>query len=527
MKLWGLSAVALAACSSRAAAPPPPAEPPEQAAQPARPPRVAVLFERMVGGWERATPLFGPDGGITVGARQWSRDGAYLGRHAWAVAGQRHVIAMIGDAAHPMVLAADWNDGDGGSKLVVAAPHATAPAHATTVAHEFLRDNLTLAPNRAALAVPEGEELVVRAATSGAVLARAALGETEDAPRACWLDDTRVAWIADDGGAPVLRTLAIRTHAVDSTRLAAVATIAACDPGGGAAVVKLEAGGFGVLDLSRGAIVAQVAADAESEVAIGDHGARLAVASASTFTLYDRDGATLTSSYARPWHDRRPPVMAFSPDGQRLALVGPTLVVLGPEAEVRPRTPAPSFAFTLPRGFTEPQLGSEELEAWSYAQLPAPSGFVVSPAMFVRAVSTDAITDVIGVALEHDELAGVPGLAASDAELEAFGHRAMAQLFDNWAQAASEEGERDDTYTLKVGHTKGLPWVETRELWRDGCEPYDGYTRIVIDTDGVYVVRALTVPGGPIDDWLTRFFAIPFGVRTQTALRHGPRMGPC
>jgi hypothetical protein len=43
----------------------------------------------------------------------------------------------------------------------------------------------------------------------------------------------------------------------------------------------------------------------------------------------------------------------------------------------------------------------------------------------------------------------------------------------------------------------------------------------------VFVIRALTVPAGSIDGWLARFFELPFGVRTQTARRAGPRMGPC
>ena len=72
-----------------------------------------------------------------------------------------------------------------------------------------------------------------------------------------------------------------------------------------------------------------------------------------------------------------------------------------------------------------------------------------------------------------------------------------------------------------------MPWVETREVWRDGCEPYDGYTRLVIDPEGVFVIRALTVPAGPIDGWLAKFFDLPFGARTRTARRAGPETGPC
>lgn len=55
----------------------------------------------------------------------------------------------------------------------------------------------------------------------------------------------------------------------------------------------------------------------------------------------------------------------------------------------------------------------------------------------------------------------------------------------------------------------------------------DGYTRVVVDREAVFVTRALTAPGGSIDGWLARFFDLPFGVRTKTVRSRGPKMGPC
>jgi hypothetical protein len=102
----------------------------------------------------------------------------------------------------------------------------------------------------------------------------------------------------------------------------------------------------------------------------------------------------------------------------------------------------------------------------------------------------------------------------------------MPQLFEQWSDA-SFEPDRDAEYTLSVGRTKGMLWFETREIMRDGCEPYDGYTRVVIDRDAVFVIRALVPPAGSIKGWLAKFFDLPFGIRVQTARRRGPHSGPC
>ena len=105
----------------------------------------------------------------------------------------------------------------------------------------------------------------------------------------------------------------------------------------------------------------------------------------------------------------------------------------------------------------------------------------------------------------------------------------MPRLFEHWNgyDPSEKTTEREPAYSLKVGRTDGKPWFETRELQRDGCEPYDGYTKVVVDGHELFVVRALTYPGGPIQGWLDKFFDVPFGVKVQIARRQGPTMGPC
>jgi hypothetical protein len=542
MKLWGLLLLALApACSSSKA--PAPREEPPTATEPAPRPEVGVLFERVYDGSGRAMPVFGPDGGITVGGRQWDRNGHYVGRNAWAIGGQAYPLAIIGEPLHPLVLVAGWggmadmperpagSTGDG-MWLLAAAPGADKPAHATWTAHAFLDDGVTLSPNGAAVAVIEGAEIVVRAVPTGTVITRAAFGKNDGAPRACWIDDARIAWLTADGDARRLHALGIRDHATQAFKLATRVSFAACDPAGAVAGVTLEHGAVGVLDLVTGEVLATVVPDADDvEVAVGERGAKLAVGAAEALVVYERDGAQLKPVFTAPRHDDLAPKLAFSPDGQRLAASGSTLLVLGPKTEARVRPPAPELRFELPEGFTAVPADAMSELAWRYAQLPAPTGAASLPAMLVHAQTEqdDApyFTHVVALALDREELAPLPAPDAPDAELATFGKRAMAQLFGHWNTAELDERDRDATYTLRVGRTDSKPWFEARELWRDGCEPYDGYTRVVIDRDVVFVIRALTVPHGPIQGWLATFFDLPFGARVQTALRRGPSMGPC
>lgn len=148
-------------------------------------------------------------------------------------------------------------------------------------------------------------------------------------------------------------------------------------------------------------------------------------------------------------------------------------------------------------------------------------------ALLVNAVAQGELyADVTAIAISRDELVNRPGPDATDAQITEFAMATMLQLFEQWEHAKIGT-KRDDVFTLRVGRTKGMPWFETREVWRDGCEPYDGYTRVVVGRDAVFVIRALTPPNATTEGWLATFFDLPFGMRVQTARRPGPRSGPC
>lgn len=513
---------------------------------PAPAPSLAVVFERLLGG-SSGRPLFGPGGSITVGESQWRRDGTF-GSQARAIDGQIRPIAVIGSADHPTVIALGWGGMDDMpavtsvqgefSWLLTADAKAVKPATATAISHDFLDEGLEVSPNREALAAIEGDSVVVRSLPAGVQLARASIGEPIDREGktiACWVDDARVAWTATDAGAAVLRTLTVRDGSISSVKITTATSELSCDPSGGAAAVAAPAGAITLLDLTTGAILVSTAVEnnAEVSVAVGGHGRRLAIATDRTLTVYQRDGNRLTSLFSRTTSagslvpEHRSVELAFSPDGARLAVVASTLVVLGPADEARGGPPVPQITFALPPGFVAIAPNAPEQDAWRYAQLPAPSGFARLPALLVNAISRDApIADVTALAIDRAELASVPGPDATDAQITAFAKLAMPRLFGAWRNA--EIGtERDAPFTLRVGRTDGMPWFETRELWRDGCEWYDGYTRVVVDREVVFVVRALAAPTSSTAGWLARFLDLPFGVRTKTARRPGPDSGPC
>ena len=141
--------------------------------------------------------------------------------------------------------------------------------------------------------------------------------------------------------------------------------------------------------------------------------------------------------------------------------------------------------------------------------------------------SDDDPADVVTVAMELDAVsARPPAPDATDAAIKTYALKVMPELFDQWGNA--EVGsDRDAEFTLRVGHRDGKPLFETREAWRDGCEPYDGYTQVVIDRDLLFVTRALVVPAASTNPWLQQFFDVPFQRRTQLARRRGPETGPC
>ena len=536
--------VAAAACSSSRERPAPGPEPEPVIRVPSA---MAVLFERTLPGGEDRAPLFGPDGSITVGPRQWTRDGHFAGRHAWSTGGQIRPIGVIGTVDRPLVLAIGWSGLDDdvvGPQKLGETDHAWLLAgdrlaqtatHAAATTHEFLDDGFSLSPSRAALAASEGADIVVRALPSGAVIARAPHGaaKTDDAPVACWVDDARVAWTGRDANGALLNTLAIATGARSVARLGAAAPLH-CDPAGGFAAMEAPEGTVVLLDLSTAATLATAALeptkpDEEREgpaIAVGQSGARFAIAFHDVLTVYARSGELLAPVYQHGLVAGAPVRMAFSPDGERLAVATTALTVLGSPTEVHAGI-APRLAFELPRGFTAVPTYSTDQEPWRWAQLGGPSGMAPQSALLVNAVAQDTqFSDVTAIAIARDEFANLPAPEATDEQLAAFAKATMPQLFEQW-EHAQVGSERDDEFTLRVGRTKGMPWFETREIWRDGCEPYDGYTRVVIDRDAVFVIRALTAPGSSIDGWLAKFFDLPFGMRVQTARRQGPRSGPC
>lgn len=538
MKSRALLLVTVAACSSsaRERAPEPAPEPVSRAPAP-----LAVLFERTLPGGEERAPLFGPGGSITVGQRQWARDGRFLGRHAWGINGQVRPIGVIGTADRPLILAIGWGEfseqpagAADRAYLIATYAHAEKPLYATPVDHEFLEDGMALQPLGSGLVASEGPDIVVRALPSGAELVRTPhfAAKTDDAPVACWVDNTRVAWI----GRNALQTLEITSGKVATTRIGAVGPLR-CDPSGGVAAMEAPAGTVRLVDLATGATLATAALEpakpgteddeiADAVIAVGQRGARFAIAYRDTLTVYARSGELLAPLYQHALIAGAPVRMVFAPDGERLAVATTALTVLGPVAEVHPGI-APRLAFELPRGFTTVPTRSKEQEAWRWAQLGGPSGMAPQSALLVNAVEQEnQFSDVTAIAIARDEFANVPAPDATDEQLTAFATQAMPQLFEQWENAKIGT-ERDAEFTARVGRTKGMPWFETREIWRDGCEPYDGYTRVVIDRDAVFVIRALTAPGSSIDGWLAKFFDLPFGMRVQTARRHGPRSGPC
>ncbi len=537
MKPRVLLLVAVAACSAKSehVSSDPAPEPVVRAPDP-----IAPLFERVLPGGNESPPLIGPGGMLEVGARQWTRDGRYLGRHAWAIDGQIRPLAVVGTIDRPLLVAIGWgrmenlangpHTGEADRAwLLVAAPGATRPIAMTPIDHEFLDSGFSVSPNGTAIVAVEGDVIVVRALPSTAVTARSPIARHDDTPVACWVDDARIAWTEVDTTGSRLRTLTLATGIVTTARLAAAAPLV-CDPGGGVAAMMLP-DRVAMIDLATATTLATAplapSPDDEPVVAVGQHGARLAIASQRRLAIYHRDGGKLESLYAHALPRPSPVRMVFSRDGAHLAVATTGLTVFGPPAEAH-QAVAPRIAFELPAGFTaRSPVAAGEHTAWEWAQLAAPPGMTAGSALLVDAVEEEKLfADVTAIALPHDELPGAPAPDATDEQITAFAKTAMPQLFSQWSNAHIEP-DRDAEFTLRVGRTKGMPWFETREVWRDGCEPYDGYTRVVIDRDAVFVVRALVPPSGSIKGWLEKFLDLPFGNRVQTARRRGPDSGPC
>ncbi|HEY5951405.1 MAG TPA: hypothetical protein VIV40_38190 [Kofleriaceae bacterium] len=498
-----------------------------------------VAFERLLPSPDQNhAPLFGPDGSITVGATRWQRDGKRGPRNQWAQSGQLRPIASVGTAADPVMLAIAWSGfeiakrpalTDDETWLVAGAPDATTPNAAiatrlpfSTDWHADVPNAIELAPGRAAFVAAEGDALVVRAvAPLGTALARVAL-TAEDGHHACWVDDGHVAWREQSG---MFATLDIARGTI--ARMPAPAgRLVACDPGGGSAALATD-GRIQIVDLATGGARGAIAADNAKLVAIADHGCELAMLSRRIVSVY----RCTDLGWYRPLFVRataRPPRwIAFSPDGATLAFVGASLVVMRAGAVERPPPPLPTLA-ELPRGFTpRPPTLADEHEPWGYAQLALPMGIGALPAVLVDAQDEHDIAEVRTIAMPREAVSvAAPAPDADDATLRTYALRAMPELFDSWRDA-TVESDRDAQYTLRVGRRDGKPWFETRELWRDGCEPYDGYTQVVIDRDLLFITRVLVPPHGSTSPWLQTFYDLPFEHRTHVARRRGPDSGPC
>lgn len=540
----------------------------QQAVAPAAPPepQLEIARERLLPLGDRDhRPLFGPDGSITVGTTRFAKDGHRGPRSHGAIAGQLHPVAVIGTAAHPETVSIAWTDyphpsggevQSNGGWLIVGDPDAGKPTYIPT-GIDFANESsdeagtaIELSPDRTAVvaiehasdAQPESRDaLVVRNLPSGKVLAHVVAPASQ---RACWIDAHRIAWRDAPTGFAVLDvTSNAVTHVV-----APDGDVVACAAGGGSAALATPTG-LAVIDLATGRTRGTIAfpdlaretsraADAAAQpprdrFALGRDGCDVAILRGHTFTVLRCEPLGTTTWYRTTLvralsPTARPPTrLEFSPDARRLALVGDTIVMFETGA-VRHAPPALPAMAELPPAFVRVESSLGPYDAWSYAQLGAPTGLASLPALITHAQrDTDDPANVMTIAMEPDALSVAPLPSdASDAAIQAYALAVMPELVEQWRNA--EVGtDRDAEFTLKVGHRDGKPFFETREAWRDGCEPYDGYTQVVIDRDLLFVTRALVVPAASTNPWLQAFFDVPFQRRTQLARRRGPETGPC
>ncbi len=512
------------------------------AVQPA-PVQFAVSFERLLPWPDRnQTPLFGPDGSLTVGSTRWQADGKRGAHNAWAWPGQLRSIASVGTPARPEMLAIAWNGLELADRppisreetwLVAGVPTEHTPQAAVPTRLPFLEETdvpsaIELAPGRAAFVAAEGDALVVRAvAPLGTVLARIAV-TPEDGHHACWVDDGHIAWRERAG---TFATLDITRGTIAHVPAPAGALVA-CDPGGGTAVLATDRA-TQIVDLATGVARGAVASNNVELVAIADHGCELALFSQRIVSVYRCTEPPYAwyrpifvraiSAMARPPHR-----MGFSPDGATLAVVGDSLVVMRAGAVERPLPPLPTLS-ELPGGFATARIPSDHdaRDEWAYAQLAIPMGLAALPAVLVDASRDPEIAKARTIAMSRDTISvAAPAADADDATIRAYALRTMPELFESWRDAKVETGD-DADFTLRVGRRDGKPWFETREIWRDGCDWYDGYTQVVIDPDLLYVTRVLVLPHASTNPWLQTFFDLPFQRRSQLTRRRGPDSGPC
>ncbi len=327
----------------------------------------------------------------------------------------------------------------------------------------------------------------------------------EGVTRACWIDEQRIAWI--DRGQ--LMEFDVRKRA---KRMVGPITgeLAACDAGRAALTTEDR---LAVIDLTTRAELAHLDVHVDHVALARD---KLAVISGHALVVMRQIGRSYVPELVRKSHEPFD-ALAFSPDGAQLALVGSTLVVLatGTMPQRAPDLPVAD----LPNGFAPAGVGVE----WDYAQLSAPSGLAPLPAQLVRARSE--FREVVTLAVDPATVSAKLATTEDDA-IRAYALHVMPELFEQWANAKVETG-KDAAFTLRVGRREGKPYFETRELWTDGCEPYDGYTQVVIEPDLLFVTRVLVPPGDTTNPWMQAFFDLPFQTRAKLARRRGPELGPC
>ena len=457
-------------------------------------------------------PLFGTDS-LTIGTSRWHRDGRRAERNAWDEAGQLEPIAMLGSD----VIALAWSgfeiedralDGDNETWLVSGPPTTRKPRTVAATGLEFTDGTaglIEVSPAHTAMVATEHEALVIRSLPEGKQLAH-----IPGAHHACWVDDHRIAWLADDK----LTELDLVTSAREE--LAFAGTFVACDRAGGRAVIAIDHE-LAILDLATRTRLGAITT-AYDHVAVA--GRELAVLANGSVAVYRAEPnwmrtETVLATHAVLTH------VAFSEDGAQLAVVGETLIVLQPGATATAQPALP--VAEMPDGFATVDP-TAELPGWSYAQLATPSGLAPLPALIVHAHRD--FDEVVTLAIDRETLSTTLAPDADDVAIENFAKRVMPELFDSWDHAKIA-ADRDAEFTLRVGRRDGKPWFETRELWRDGCEPYDGYTQVVIDRNVIFVTRALVVPGETTNPWLQTFYDVPFGQPTKLARRRGPDSGPC
>ncbi len=453
-KAGELQPAPLAALAPRTKAAATIAQPHVEATEPAT---LGVLYERVLPESRGDRPLFGPGQSVTAGAHSWDQAGRYLGPNRWTVGGNARVVAMVGTSRTPMMMAQVWPGAepawaprgaphdDETSYLVTAGAMARQPTMSVRVGAEFRPDAAmpTVAPDATRIALREGQFIRVRSVATGAVVASATIALVDEASddqghEVCWSNNSSVAWVERAADGIVLRTLPLQTKrktvappqpTMLSARLQGEELPSmACDPGGGAMALLTNNGELAVFDLANNLEVASmnVGTAEHLSIAIGARGISLVVAREQHVTVYQRDGRTLRSVFARAWPlesvgdlnvDKLQ--LQFSNDGARLAVVAKTLVVLGPVAQAPSLTAPSDIAFVMPQGFADasPRVAPDDDTSQVYGQVTTPTGLSILPHLVLHAVGEGRNTgDVVAVVLDAREFAGkVPAANANDA----------------------------------------------------------------------------------------------------------------